>query len=91
VDFYNKIKMLKATKVMSNKCVQVLFLPAHFNFISSQMHANSNPGQFWMSYSNGFDGSLPKFASIVDTFGHIVTAGKRRSTVGLIGTFRPAN
>jgi hypothetical protein len=46
-----------------------------------------------MSYSNGFAGSSPKFALMEDAF-HvivIVTAGKRRTTVGLIGIFRPAN
>jgi hypothetical protein len=43
-----------------------------------------------MSYSKGFAGSSPKFAS-KESFHIIVTAGKRRSTVGVIGTFRPAN
>jgi hypothetical protein len=56
--------------------------------ISSQMQSNPNPGQILMSYSRGFDGSSPKFA-LNDVF-HIVAAGKRRSTVGLIGIFRPA-
>jgi hypothetical protein len=55
------------------------------------MQANSNPGQFLTSYWNGFAGSLPKLASKEDTSGVIVTAGKRRSTVGLIGIFRPEN
>jgi hypothetical protein len=27
-----------------------------FHFFSSQMQVNPNPGQFWMSYSNGFSG-----------------------------------
>jgi hypothetical protein len=53
------------------------------------MQANPNPGQFLMSYSNGFAGSLPKFASN-DSSGPIVTDGKRRTTVGLIRIFRPA-
>jgi hypothetical protein len=48
------------------------------------MHDNSNPGQFLMSYLNGFAGSLPKFASAEEGFGGILTVGKRRSTVGLI-------
>jgi hypothetical protein len=52
------------------------------------MQANSNPGQLWMSYSNGFAGSSPKFALKENTT-RIVTAGKRRFTVGLIGIFRP--
>jgi hypothetical protein len=63
-----------------------------FKFISSQMHANFNPGQFLISYLNGFPtGSSPKFASIDDAVQSIKTAGKRRSTVGLIGSFRSAN
>jgi hypothetical protein len=39
------------------------FLPVHSIF--SQMHANANPnpGQFLMSYSNGFAGSSPKFTT----------------------------
>jgi hypothetical protein len=75
---------------MSNKYVffKVPFWPIHF--LSSQMNANSNPGQFLMSYSNGFAGSSPKLASKKDSF-QILTAGKRRSTVGPIGNFRPVN
>jgi hypothetical protein len=44
-----------------------------------------------MSYSKGLALSSPKLASIDDTTDNIVTAGKRRSTVGLIGNFEPAN
>jgi hypothetical protein len=54
------------------------------------MHANPNPEHFWMSYANGLAGSSPKFVEkkISD---QSVTAGKRRSIVGRIGIFRPAN
>jgi hypothetical protein len=57
------------------------------------MQSNSNPGQLLMLYSNGFARSSPKFASIDDktVSGIIVTVGKSRSTVGLIGIFRAAN
>jgi hypothetical protein len=54
------------------------------------MHANSNPGQFLMLYAKGFAGSSPKFV-IKEDSPQAETAGKRRSTVGLIGIFRPAN
>jgi hypothetical protein len=55
------------------------------------MQSNSNPGQFVMSNSNGFVGSLPKFASMEERIDIIVTAGKRQCIVGLIEIFRPAN
>jgi hypothetical protein len=42
------------------------------------MQANSNPGQFLMSYSNGFAESSPKLASKENASGVIVTAGKSR-------------
>jgi hypothetical protein len=71
----------------SNKYVfNGLFLVVHF-ISSHQMQANPNPGQFWMSYSNGFAGSSPKFASR-ELFGAIVTVGKRRSTVGVMCSFQ---
>jgi hypothetical protein len=77
-------------KGMSNKYVfKGPFLPVHS--ISSQMQVNSNPGQVWMLYSKAFAGSSPKFATKEDSSGSIVTAGKRRSTVGLIGILRPIN
>jgi hypothetical protein len=50
--------------MMSNKN---MYSMCHFSqsiSISSQVHANPNPGQLWMSYSNGFAGSSPKFAAI---------------------------
>jgi hypothetical protein len=73
---------------MANKYVFIRpFFPL-FHFFS-QMQANPNPGQFWMSYSNGFAGSSPKLASTEDSL-QTDTAGKRRSTVGLIEIFRPA-
>jgi hypothetical protein len=79
--------------VFSSSIIYIVSNVHAFHLFSSQMQANSNPGQVWMSYSNGFAGSSPKFASKEDIVGVgiIVTAGKRRSTVGLIGNFRPAN
>jgi hypothetical protein len=59
-------------------------------FPSSQMHANPNPGHCLMSYSKGFFMSSPKLAK-KDTYGCIETAGKRRSTDGLIGICLPVN
>jgi hypothetical protein len=54
------------------------------------MHANSNPGQFLMSYSKGFAGLSPKFATKEEIFPAILTTGKRQSTVGQIRIFVPA-
>jgi hypothetical protein len=75
---------------MSNKYVfklQSTNLASSFSF-HSQMHPNSNPGQFLMSYSNGFAGSSPKFASIEDT-SNMRIVGNRRETEGLIGISLP--
>jgi hypothetical protein len=56
-------------------CLQRAIFAIHFH-ISSQTQANSNPGQFLMSFWNGLAGSSPKLASR-ETRGDIVTAGKR--------------
>jgi hypothetical protein len=82
-DNFNKCD--KSNKRTSKYLFEVPFLPVLFN--SSQMQSNPNPGQLWMSYSNDFARSSPKLVSKEDTPGRILTAGKRRSTVGLIGIF----
>jgi hypothetical protein len=61
----------------------VINLPKFFHW--AQMQSNPIPGQFLMSYWNGLSLLLPKLASNAGTFSQLETAGKRRSTDGLIG------